>query len=311
MGFEITRVNSLPVWLSGPVARAYQGGCGADQDDAWEAMKAAIKLRWAMRGCIKPSDDEGLAYAGEIRRIDRAPGEDGARYLERLGRAHEIWYWAGTSAGLLQAFEPYFAPIEGGFVGARGETIWLDAERDADLIARQRGLGRVSPERWIKHYAPSSTRVQVWDYGSLGGPWWANGDAAHPWWSRVVVVLDSRDGPWTTDGTFADPGTFADDGLIGSTITQFELYNMRAAVRRFKQYSAYPFYIAVVLEGDGLIGFLPSGEETINDDALATFGDEHEVVFLRMGHAQGEGVLWGLSPEGTFGDPGTFDTIEI
>jgi hypothetical protein len=158
------------------------------------------------------------------------------------------------------------------------------------------------------HTPPSCPRCAVLDYGTLGGPWWAGGDVAHPWWSRVVIVIDSRNAMWGTDGTFANEGTFDEDGLIGSTITAADARYIGRQIRTWKAVASYPYYLAVVLEGDGMVGFLPEGYETLADDA-GTFGDEHQEVFIRLGHTANEGVLWGLSPDGTFGDDGVFDAF--
>jgi hypothetical protein len=298
MGFETVRLAQIKTWLDGPQARAYEGAYGADEDEALLDRTAAVKLRWPLPDCIDASDDLALYHAGEHRRIERAPDEPGALYRGRLERAPLFWYWAGTAAGLMLVFEPFFPAT---FTPPTEELRHLDPVRDATMIAIQRSKGRVDPHLWTAATPPASTSIFVHDLATLGGPYWANGDAAHPWWSKVIVFLDSRSGPWTTDGTFADAGTFGDPGLIGSTITEFDLAYMQSMMRRVKAPSSYPFYVAVILEGDGTIGFLPDGLETFGDDN-GVFGDVTQVSFLRIGHCDGEGVLYGVSPDGTFND---------
>lgn len=260
-------------WLNGPTGQGFVGSVGRAQDAELRALKDGVLMR-------NPLDapPDALPYLARDRGILRAPSESDAAFAARLDNAHNIWYWAGSRDGILSVFEPLLLPIPDGFTSAT-ET---------------------SP--------PASPLVRVWDIARLGGAYWHHGSPMAPWYSKCLVVIDSRNGPWTTDGTFADPGTFDAVNLVGSTITVAELQYMRRMIRVLKAPSSYPIHIAVVLEGDAMMGFLPDGQETIGDDT-GTFGDTSQVVFLRVGHVEHEAVLWG-GYEGTFGDPGVFEAFE-
>lgn len=273
--FERARLDELALvpWLDGPNGRAVAGATGRAQDAELVKLRDAVRMRAPLEA---PSD--ALPYLGRDRMLLQAPGESSSAYAARLDNAHNIWYWAGARDGIVSVFEPFFV--------------------DQDFTS----ASATAP--------PSSTLIKVWDIASLGGPWWNNGDPSCPWYSKSVVFLDSREGPWATDGAFGDPGTFGDEGLVGSTITERELTYMRQMIRRLKAPGSYPTYIAVVLAGDSTVGFLPNGKETLGDED-GTFGDTDAVAFLRVGHAMGEGVLWGGSPDGTFGDPGDHTTFEV
>ena len=230
MGFESTRQNALPVWLDGEQGRGYVGALGAQQDDAWDDYRAAIKLRWPLEGCIDPSDDDALYHAGETRQILRAPVvEEGFEYRDRLYGSHERWYWAGTKSGTLNVFEPYFTP--GLFTPCRLEYTHLE---DGSLF--------------YKHHPPATSMVRIFDFSDLEqvGPIGPGDDFDH--YSRAIVCVDSSVlGPWFPDGALDDVGGYDDGGLWDTTMTVADVQYILRMIRRWKGPTCYPVFVAVRL----------------------------------------------------------------
>jgi hypothetical protein len=293
MGFAQTRQNGMKRWLAGPVGKAYAYSLGLSDDAALIDSKQATTWKWPMPG-VASTDQYDLEMIGNHRGILRGPSETGEHFLTRLYRAHEMWYWSGTTAGAVQPFEAY----EGlGVTGAK--LVYSHPSYD----------GTEQGDLFYRHEPPSAITVVAYDYQDGGGPWWPNGDTAKPFYSKVHWVVDSSgvDAPWQSDGTFGDPGAFDEDGLIGSTATSTDLLYLRRTILRQKAEYAFPILIAVVLSGDSMIGYLPPGVETFADDS-GVFGDQGEVVFWRINHFDGEDGLWG-GVDGTFADTGDFMPI--
>jgi hypothetical protein len=300
VSFASVRVNQLPAWLGGPEARAYQGASGKLLDDLLARQKASVQLGNARLGSIDPADDAGLWAAGEERRILRAPGEDGAAYLERLSRAHSIWYWGGTLPGLTQVFEPFFADHD--YVPAYTETRRLDPDRDTMLIALQTARGRANPLYWHAEHPPSCEWITVLHNNQVGGAW----DGNYDWFSRVFILLTS---PWTDPPLWdADAqwgaGVWGDGGLWGTNITEQEAAYMRAMVRRLKSPSAYPVLAAISLPGGdmwGAPGLWGDGDVWNSLEAVA---------YLTIGHVWGEEAWLGEGLVDLWGDSGTWGAYE-
>ena len=309
MGFPEARVLQTPEWLLGPQGEAYQRGFGKAQDEETELLKGAAKA--GLPYPLGPLDGSGPQ--GQDRLILLAPGEAPEDYAARLTLAHELWYWAGTKSGLANIFHP-FAPA-GMSTLPRSNEIRYDRATQSDVIHVRTDRGDVQPEVFHGHVPGTSTFAYVYDYASLGGPWWVGGDPTAPWWSKFVIEIDSRSGPWSTLGTWGDledEGTTwgdldANDYLWGSTITSRDLAYMRRMVRRWKPIGSYPLHIAVILSAGhkGVWGFSPPGFETWGDmaDAGVTWGDdESEVAFLRVFASPADHNLWDLA-EPTWGQP--------
>jgi len=305
VSFEDVRLSSLPVWLDGPNARAYEGAGGADEDDALAANKAAVKVRWPLPGCIDASDDYGLWAAGEQRRILRAPSEDGALYRGRLERAPLAWYWSGTKAGLLLPWEPFYDALSGSptFVSPSERLIRLDPDRDARMISIRTAQGRVDPLYFNLHEPPTCSDVQVVNNGEMGGFWDGNAE----WFSRVFFLVTSvyTDPPvWSLDELWGDPGDWGDGGLWAIDMTEMELAYLRASVRRHKSPGAYPVLAALSMPGGDMWG--DPGDWGDGGDWIA---DEH-VVYLTFGHVWGEEAWLGDGLIDVWGDNGVWGAFE-
>jgi len=295
MGFESVRTASLPLWLDGPNAQAYEGALGADEDAALSETKGAIKLAWPLPGCIDATDDAALYHAGENRRIIQAPGEAGVRYRDRLTRAPLHWYWGGTNAGLLLPFEPFYHAFR--FIPPTEELKRLDPDRDAALIAIQRAKGRVDPLLWSAHTPPNCRFIQVLNNGDVDGYWDGNAD----WFSRVFWLIDSsfeEPGVWGLDQTWDGFGDWDDGGLWDTTMTLAEATYLRAQIRRNKSPGSYPTTIAIALPGlpeDGFWGSPGEWEDGGN------WGEEptSDPLYITVGHVWGEEAwlgAWGDWP---------------
>jgi hypothetical protein len=228
MGFESTRQNALPIWLDGPVARAYEGAQGKLQDDELAATKAAVKLRWPLPGCIDPSDDAALEAAGAARGgILRAPIESGVDYRDRLAGAHVRWYWAGTKGAYYNVFEPYTP-------NALGTPPSDELFRAPDGSTSQ------------KHTPPTSLWLYVMSNHEADGYWDGNAD----WFSRVFVGVDCREGPWDIDSPWDDPGEYDDGGLWDTTMTVLDVRYLLSMIRTWKAVDSYPVTLAIWLESN-------------------------------------------------------------
>lgn len=299
MSFETARLASLPIWLDGPNARAYQGAQGDDQDTALAALKAAVKVRWPLSGCLETTDDYGLWAAGEQRRILRAPSETGALYRGRLERAPLAWYWSGTKAGLLLPWEPFF-PLT--YTPPSEEVIRLDPARDATMITIQTARGRVDPLYFHAHTPPSCTDVQVVNNGEMGGFWDGNSE----WFSRVFFLVTSiyTDPPiWSLDDTWGSVGDWGDGGLWAIDMTEMELAYLRASVRRHKSPGAYPVLAALSMPGGDMWG-------DPGDWGDGDWNATEAVIYLTFGHVWGEESWLGDSLVDVWGDNGTWGAFE-
>lgn len=98
MRFSDYEVELAPPWLRGRWGEAWGRASGLVKDLVAEGAMQAVKARFLRAG---PPD--ALAYAGNDRWIERAPGEADAVYRARLLQAFETWRLAGTSKGILRA----------------------------------------------------------------------------------------------------------------------------------------------------------------------------------------------------------------
>lgn len=304
MSYETTRLASLPIWLDGPSARAYQGALGADQDTALADLKAGVKLRWPLPTCLNGADDYGLWAAGEQRRILRAPLEDGELYRGRLSRAPLTWYWSGTKAGLLSPWEPFYSTGSGSptFVPPSEELLRLDPIRDAAMIRIHTARGRVDPLYFHAETAPSCADVQVLNNGEIGGYWDGNSE----WFSRVFFLVNSTytdPAIWDFDELWGGPGDWGDGGLWAITMTEQELSYLRASVRRHKSPGAYPVLAALSMPGGDMWG----------DPGLwgeGVWNAFENVVYLTFGHVWGEEAWLGDGLIDVWGDNGVWGAFE-
>ncbi len=253
MGFERTRKNGLPIWMSGPIAQGYEGALGVRNDEDLALDKGATKLHWPLEGCVSPLDGDALEQIGTNKHLLRAPGEDGSRFVGRLYRGHEAWYWAGTALGLAAIFEPYGSEDQ-----ISGE--WRSLATGAYGVAELTDVQQYDNGNTLylqRHYPPVSEYVTVFDLSNTSGAEESTGiinflDGGN-WWSRCYWHVDcanppdSRIGPWYQDTPWDEIGEYDDGGLWDTNMTIDDVRYLLATIRRMKNYSAYPVCIAVWL----------------------------------------------------------------
>lgn len=88
-----------PTALQGPVGTAFESAFGAMKDAQLARLVASVKAKFPGIG---PAD--ALASIGADRGMPRGGSESDAAYAARLLNAWNIWPWAGTAYGVLQAF---------------------------------------------------------------------------------------------------------------------------------------------------------------------------------------------------------------
>jgi hypothetical protein len=274
VSFESVSIARLPLWLAGPVGTAYEGALGASEDKTLRLDKEARKLLFARSDCIATTDAQALLHAGELRELPRAPEETGSRYLTRLSRAHEIWYWSGTRAGYLNVFSGLDAVTDPTRINPYHEQVHLDPERDADQIETNRALGYPNPELWLRRVPAYSDFVTV--FSNAEAAWDSNED----WYSRVFFHLDSREGPWDLDGVWDSPGEWDDGGLWDTTMTVADFQFIATMLRRMKGLTDYPTAAAVWLPGLPIDGFWCSPGVWDDGFAWEVETDEEPLILL-------------------------------
>ena len=87
-----------PAFLNDASGEAWGTALGLLKDACAMALYDAVQARF-----IPTAPEDALQYLGEARGLPRNPNENTAAYRVRLGRAWDLWTWAGTKGGLLTA----------------------------------------------------------------------------------------------------------------------------------------------------------------------------------------------------------------
>jgi len=93
-------VQRAPAWLRGPFGAGWLEAHGLIKDGLVEGARQATKARFVS---VAPSD--ALPYAASDRGLERMPHDTEATWRARLGQAWELWAWAGTRKGVVDALE--------------------------------------------------------------------------------------------------------------------------------------------------------------------------------------------------------------
>jgi hypothetical protein len=153
--------------------------------------------------------------------LDRGPTETDASYIERLRGAFDTWRVAGNAFELLRQLQAYFSPVPRLMYLVSDQSVWHTST--ALLVLSKL---RVVPANW------------KWDAFTLS--------AAPRWW-RTWVIIDSRDGKWTSwtcgSGQLCGTTTYT----CGSTATPFEVQSIRTIVARFKPGDKHCMNIIIML----------------------------------------------------------------
>jgi hypothetical protein len=113
-----------------------------------------------------------------------------------------------------------------------------------------------------------------------------------PWWSRVMVVIDSRSGPWFAPA-WDDGGVWSEEEVwdIGD-MTPAESTWLRRTIRRWKWAGAYPLAIVIIFGGSAW------GLETVWSDSDVWTDVPAEVAVIPLGHVWGfNEAVYGAPPE--------------
>lgn len=91
-------LDCAPPFLLEQDGDSYLRAMGDDRDAVVEFLKAGLKSRFP-----RFAAPDALTAIGDERGLPRSPTDTDADYAERLVGAWEVWQWAGTPAGVLNA----------------------------------------------------------------------------------------------------------------------------------------------------------------------------------------------------------------
>lgn len=91
-------VDLAPPWLLQPQGQAYLRALGDTRDDITQRLKEGVKARF-----IDTAAPDALSAIGADRELERGPSDSDTTYAARLKGAWDVWQWAGTPTGVLNA----------------------------------------------------------------------------------------------------------------------------------------------------------------------------------------------------------------
>lgn len=212
-GYEEYHLALHPPPLRRPYGELWARAHGAFQDNHEEAAKQAVKARF-----VEVCPPDALEYHASERSLERMPADTEAEWRARLLNAWELWKWAGTKKGVIDAVK--LTGLEN--VEIKEYWDWPDP-----IVGFQ-----------IAHtFADPATHILY-----IGGP-------STDKWAKFWVIIDQPH-PWETDGTWGDPGVYGDGGTWGSTATQEETHRLRRMVQQWKPAHAWCVNIIIILSGE-------------------------------------------------------------
>jgi len=143
-----------PTALLNPNGAAFEAAQGSLKDALLERCLQAVKAKYPN---IAPAD--ALSIIGADRQMHRGGSETDAAYAARLLNAWNVWPWAGTAYGLLQAF-------------------WSTGYKNV-VLAQVRG-GKQFTLDSNGLLVASSTTPPSWTPTYVGDPFWSRFDVVFP-----------------------------------------------------------------------------------------------------------------------------------
>lgn len=200
-------VQRAPAWLRGAFGAGWLEAHGFIKDGLVEGARQATRARFLS---VAPSD--ALPQGASDRTLEQMPPDTEADWRARLGQAWELWAWAGTRAGVVDAVERtgYFDPV-----AIYDYLEWPDGPDE-------RGWGSF----WMIVSGHPWTDDGLWDdpgtWGD-GGTWDTTATPqevelvlrqvrlwkpAHAWCGGILVILDGStwgptDDPYSLSAPFA------------------------------------------------------------------------------------------------------------
>ena len=212
MGYEEYQLSLHSPPLQGPYGELWARAHGALKDNHAQAAKEAVKARFVQ---VCPPD--ALEYHAEERGLERMPADTEAEWRARILAAWDLWKWAGTRKGVIDAIKLTGLTS----VGIRDYWDWPDPV----------GFGAFGG------FVDPATHI-----------FYANGPSVGKW-AKFWVVIDQPH-PWVWEGAWGDPGVYGDGGTWGTTMTQGEAERVRRQIRQWKPAHAWCVNVILVLSGE-------------------------------------------------------------